>query len=253
MVESFTAAGKRRGRPPKVKPLGTISGIVRNFGGSQSDDSGLESPTERPGGVIDPATLNGRGDRVTTERASSEISEPKAKRGRPSTTLKEKPPVSPETVGEWTDLLLAIHTGVATLTAVPELELDPDEAEKLSRACANVARHYALPTMLQKTKDWTTLGIVIVGTYGARIGAYRIRTADERAKARQAEAIRRAASIGQPMPRPVAAPAAPPAPPAPPAPRPNGGRFPDRPPSDRAPRDDLSLDVRMVTPEGGFT
>lgn len=54
----------------------------------------------------------------------------------------------------------------AALTSIKEAEIDKEEADKLAKGIANVARHYNVPGVAQKTKDWImlmqTLGVIYV-------------------------------------------------------------------------------------------
>jgi hypothetical protein len=73
---------------------------------------------------------------------------------------------------------------LAYLTSIPEFALDEEkqEHEKIARAIARVARHYDIPVLEAKTRDWLmlckTLGII----YGSRIIAYNLRTRGDAAK-----------------------------------------------------------------------
>jgi len=79
-------------------------------------------------------------------------------------------------------LLLSIHMGLSSFLKVPELALDPKEAESLAKAAANVARHYDLPDMPQKTIDWANLIMTIAAVYGTRVMAMNARFKAERAR-----------------------------------------------------------------------
>lgn len=71
---------------------------------------------------------------------------------------------------------------LASIVQSPDLAIDEDEAEKLAKGIANVARHYDLPQVAQKTVDWVGL-IQVVGTiYGPRFVAASMRRREARAK-----------------------------------------------------------------------
>lgn len=124
------------------------------------------------------------------------------------------------------------------LTSVPELALDPSEASSMAEAMADVARWYKIPKFAQKSIDHATLVSVLIGVYGFRVAAYRIRTADARATARKDFEARRAAQANGGRP---------PAPPARPSPL-NGGTPPQ--PAVRIEDVDKTLDLRRIIPEG---
>jgi hypothetical protein len=94
---------------------------------------------------------------------------------------------------------------LAALTKVRELELDKSEAEKLAKSIANVARHYHVPGIAQKTKDWIMLMQTIGVLYVPRVIAYNIRTAAAKpapTPATTAIAVGIGAGTGQPRPQP---------------------------------------------------
>lgn len=64
----------------------------------------------------------------------------------------------------------------------PNLELDDDEAVKLSKAIANVTRHYDVPGMSQKTVDWIMAVQAGGAIYGPRLLAWRMERASRMAK-----------------------------------------------------------------------
>ncbi len=105
-------------------------------------------------------------------------------------------------------LLLGIHSIASSLTKVEEIALDKSEANQLAQALAAVNVHY------QKTVDpkliaW--MGVVAVAgqVYGPRVLAYRLRTADEKAKRQSSAPVanNRAASPAAPTVRQPVAPA----------------------------------------------
>ena len=69
-------------------------------------------------------------------------------------------------------LLVSIHMGLAHLLDFKDLELTTAEAKRLADATANVARHYDLPDLPQKTVDWVMLMIALAAIYGPRIKSY---------------------------------------------------------------------------------
>ena len=76
-------------------------------------------------------------------------------------------------------MILAVHSALAALTTIRELELEEDEARKLSNASKEVLRYYPIG-MSDKALAWVNLGVVACGIYGTRIMAYSVRRAAER-------------------------------------------------------------------------
>jgi hypothetical protein len=78
-------------------------------------------------------------------------------------------------------LLLSVHLGIAALTKTPEMALDQTEAHLMAEATARVARHYpVLNRISDKAIDHGNLVTVLVGIYGTRVAAIRLRQAAER-------------------------------------------------------------------------
>jgi hypothetical protein len=194
--------GWTKGKPRK--PAGIAAAVAQLRGAPDSGED--QGNGGGPGNPVDPATLDGRGGNVAAapEKPAKDGKRPET-RERPAVRRVKEADAELDASGI-EKLLLAIHTGLGVVTSVPEFVLDPSEAAELSKASADVARHYKIPKFAQKTLDWTTLATVMASVYGTRIAAYRLRTADERAAARKTEADRRAAQNGgrplQPAPKP---------------------------------------------------
>jgi len=73
---------------------------------------------------------------------------------------------------------------IAWATGTPELALDEEKEEHviLTRAVANVARHYGITVPSGKVVDWANLLKCLSVIYGPRIGAIALRHRAERAK-----------------------------------------------------------------------
>lgn len=72
-----------------------------------------------------------------------------------------------------------MHSALAALTTIRELELEEEEARKLSNASKEVLRYYPIG-MSDKALAWVNLGVVACGIYGTRIMAYSVRRGTER-------------------------------------------------------------------------
>jgi hypothetical protein len=64
--------------------------------------------------------------------------------------------------------LKGIHIGLAALTSIPEIALDADESKPLAIAVAEVAKHYDIPDVADKTLAWFSLAMVAGPMYMAK-------------------------------------------------------------------------------------
>jgi hypothetical protein len=71
---------------------------------------------------------------------------------------------------------------LATVTAVPEFEIDGKEGDAMAKALANVLRHYDVPMVSAKTLDHIALLQCLATVYGTRVVAFRARKIAEAAK-----------------------------------------------------------------------
>lgn len=58
---------------------------------------------------------------------------------------------------------------LAAWTKNADWDLDDDEAEKIASRAANVARHYDVPEVAQKSKDWVMFIQAMGAIYGPRV------------------------------------------------------------------------------------
>lgn len=134
---------------------------------AEQDWSSLGGSWGAPGsaGSVDPETLAG-GD-GSDGGAGEASAAPQAARRRRRRTKK-----SALDLAGVSDLLLAVHLGLATVTRRPELAVSQDEARALAEAAERVARHYDIAAS-QKALDWAALGLVSLTIYVPRIMAIR--------------------------------------------------------------------------------
>lgn len=86
-------------------------------------------------------------------------------------------------------LLLSIHLGLAMLTKVPEFMIDQSEARLMGAAVARVSRHYpGFQKINASAMDHMNLATVMLGIYGTRFMAHKIRTVSEKAKSQRPSA-----------------------------------------------------------------
>lgn len=116
-----------------------------------------------PSEVFDPGKLDEASDTVNTE-AVNEPWFPK-KRGRKQRT----PKVNKDTQSDLNGLLWMIHQGLATLTGIEELALDPSESEELSKSIARVQAFYPNSVLSPMAMAWTGLFVTAGKVYGTRI------------------------------------------------------------------------------------
>ena len=82
--------------------------------------------------------------------------------------------------------LVVVHQTLAHFSKIPELELQGEEAEKLTKSTLDVMAHYNIvPT--DKAMAWGALIATIAGVYGTRIFAYNIRKTNEAEEKRAAQ------------------------------------------------------------------
>lgn len=68
---------------------------------------------------------------------------------------------------------------LAGFTSVPELEIEPAEAEKMASAVKGVLDQYDIKPS-EKSLAWTNLATASAMVYGTRVFAYRMRKTTER-------------------------------------------------------------------------
>lgn len=184
------------GNGPSAGPTGNS----RHTTASAAGISGLAGDTI----VIDPDAISG-----SVGNADGGGSGPvKRKRGRPAGsggTAKTKGP--PIDINGLEFILLSAHEMLAGMTQIEELEIDKEEAGKLSLAIANVGRHYNM-AMSAKALDWTALFMTLGAVYGTRIAAIRIRRtmAKDTAKTAPRPASTTPSNVTPITPKPSAAP-----------------------------------------------
>lgn len=99
------------------------------------------------------------------------------RRGRPPGSRNTRPAAetSPDLTANIEALLFSVHLMGASLLSVPELELDKQEAKKLSDAIKEVSKHYNVNLDPKKVALFQ-LGAVATGIYGPRVIAFARRT-----------------------------------------------------------------------------
>lgn len=126
--------------------------------------SGDDNPDA--GSTVDLAAIgadSGGGDRGTDES-------PRRKRAyTPRRTGAAKETLALTTVVA--ENLFACHTYLAALTGKDILRIEQTEADALGGAINNVARHYDIPGVSQKTVDWIALARTLGMVYGMRLFA----------------------------------------------------------------------------------
>jgi hypothetical protein len=153
-----------------------------------------------PAAFIDPATI---GTETSPGSDGPGGNTGKRGRGRPrknggttqtqaQTSVKSgRAPISEDGL---TAIMMAIHLGIATLVKQPELELEEQEARKLSAAAVGVAKHYNIEAS-EKALAWTNLAVVGFSTYGPRVFAMRMRWETEKKEREDAERAKVGANL----------------------------------------------------------
>lgn len=129
--------------------------------------------------VVNPAEITGGGESAAgSETVGSE--QPKRKRGRPAgfSPNKEKND-APIHIDGISAILFSVHQMLAGMAKTPELALSEDESKKMSKAAAEVAKHYDF-NATPKQMAWFNLSLCAGGIYGAKFFEYSARVKAER-------------------------------------------------------------------------
>lgn len=130
-------------------------GIILN----SNDHAGTDDDGTIP--IINPAEIIIPGDTVSGDG-------PKRRGRKPGSKNRSSGPTQKETSGDLAGLLLSIHMMGAMILKTPELELTPDESEKLGAAVARVNKEFGVQIMSPKMAALVNLGIVAGTVYGPR-------------------------------------------------------------------------------------
>jgi hypothetical protein len=158
-------------------------------------DDGTAGENERDDGeirVIEPTEAFGTGTRTSEGNtgsigsdATSAAQGGNAAAGAAGATGKRKYTRRAKTneavhLGGWEDAIQAIHLGIAALAHAPEMELDDEEAKKVTLALDRLAGHYNVqPTETQKV--WMQFFGAMSAVYGSRaVAIYKRVTKDQK-------------------------------------------------------------------------
>jgi hypothetical protein len=144
-------------KPEILYGTDTFDPVTERIGTGASADSGSDGVKRTKSGRIDRRTLRGRGTGAGT--------------GEPEETPSSS--VNLDKVN-LTDLLLSLHAMGAAFLSTPELELDRDEAKKLSDGIQKVGKYYAM-AFDPKRVAIAELAIIVGGIYGTRFVAWKNR------------------------------------------------------------------------------
>lgn len=147
----------------------------------------MKTPRKSDEPTIDPMALEGlsAGDEITIEgdettAPSGPVPEPPKRRGRkPRAATTQAAGPNPKGI----EATLQLVHGVLGMW-VEEMVLSPQEAEQLSQAIANVARHYPNFIASQKTMD-----IITLAACAGMIYLPRLKLASDRIKVRKAASV----------------------------------------------------------------
>lgn len=75
--------------------------------------------------------------------------------------------------------MLIVHAGIASLTSIPELELERDDSERLAKATVNVLNEF---DFVPSPKVQAIVGLVTTAgmIYGAKYYQYKLRVTEEK-------------------------------------------------------------------------
>jgi cobalamin biosynthesis protein CbiG len=77
-------------------------------------------------------------------------------------------------------LLLSIHLQMSIFLKTPELELSAEEVKQLREAGENVAKHFDIPALSEKSADILGFAYALALVYGTRVSAIVMRHRNER-------------------------------------------------------------------------
>ena len=167
-----------------TSPLGDSAGSdIRDSGTSSGEDG-----TETGDGIF---TSIGDAFGSGAEDGTETGTPIKRKRGRPKGSGKgssQKTKTDQTSLDGIEAILLNLHMMGAAFLKVPELQLSPEEAEKLSEAIARVSALYDFGAS-EKTLAWVNLTMALGSVYGTRIFAYSLRMKAEAQSKKKPEPI----------------------------------------------------------------
>lgn len=140
------------------------SGVEGNGGGPANETGGTAGDS-----TVDPSAIGGdaTADDSGTDSAAGGTGR---RRGRPRGARTRTKGATLD-LGDFKDILLTAHAGLASMFHAETLLITDDEADRISKAIANVMRHYDVPQMAAETKDWISLILALGSVYGPRIAA----------------------------------------------------------------------------------
>lgn len=136
-----------------------------------SIDEGRKPEPQKFGGfeIHSPGDIGGDSDYIDAGTDTGSGAAPK-RRGRPrgSRNASKTETKTASNIGENLEhLLLSVHLMGAALLKLPELAIDPTEAEKLASAIREVLKHYPI-SLDPKRVAWIELGTMAAMIYGTR-------------------------------------------------------------------------------------
>jgi hypothetical protein len=187
------------------KPIaGASERATTDAPGMPGDDNKPQGRTEELTGFITAAEPTGIPIVNPADLQHPGSGEPRKRRGRKPGSKNAPVQVSPD-LGLSDDipgLVVAGHEFIANLLSVPELEIDDEEAKRVTSAGGKLIAHYSRLRMSETAALWVGFGIVMLSIYLPRAIAWYKRTARP---------------VG-PVPTPIRAAAPAPAPAPPPSP-----------------------------------
>lgn len=172
--------------------------VARNANGIDGIAAGNGQDTGSDIPVIDPAEI---GNVAEPERAADSRPE-KRGRGRPAGSGKRQEQVRiPGEKREALDVdflskvLLGVHKGLATITKIPELEIDAGESKMLSEASAQLMAEYDIK-ITARQKAWYQFYGALSFVYGTRLAVITFRKKAAKAEEPKATPVQEPAFNG---------------------------------------------------------
>lgn len=166
------------------EPEGSILDLEQptTFDGDGADNS--SQPTggsSSANGYVDPASIPGADANAPFGRFPDGRPRKRAPNGSRSAggrnTGKPGRPAKPnsKTAGDLAGILCGIHSMLAMMTKIDELEIDEEESRELVEAGMRVAELYEVPLPSEKVLAWVGLSKAVANVYGTRVGALMIK------------------------------------------------------------------------------
>lgn len=187
-------------RPKRPAPFvaGNPTDPPVNIGGT--DFSAGNSASLSADGIltIDPASLDG-GSGTGNGNDSGDTAPVRGRRGRKPGSVNARKTKDTVSVAGLASILLSGHTMLAAITRTQEFLIEPDEADAIAKASAEVLSYYDNLKISNQAVAWFGLISAVGAVYGPRVIAFRLRNASNPRPERPAPRASTAADASRPQ------------------------------------------------------